>query len=462
MSDPVRRITDDSTKRKTEDRTTPPPELFREQLKVHEIDPEAQSKWKQLQQQFLQEDKRLKAPSPIEAMAPPTQQPLIVGSTPTSSQPSTQKVETTSYVPPPTPQTSTQVVETTPYVPPPPPQQTTQPLPSSLDFWDIESLPPPAPLQSSTSQLPQQNQGDTSSGQNKDSSKELYSLNKPQTSAKKPAPSKAETTKTAKESAAPVPLKTTTSTPTSKTKLSGKQEQPVEKTPSKKEATVLTHTPAPKKTSGEERLSEKERDFVTKEKEPLVEKAKQPQEKEARQEEFKGVSEATPQTKKTEDDRAPTSTQAVSMHLTPEIANAAAAATQGVSSYLSPKVESLFYNMVGVIMQATEKGVSKTEVVLNHSNLKSSVFYNSKITIEKYASAPGSWNIYLMTDQPKAFTLFNNNLDKLNTAFIQGNFDFKVGTLKAFYAEPEKEKFTFSRKEAAKEKDTGSQQQKNQ
>lgn len=112
----------------------------------------------------------------------------------------------------------------------------------------------------------------------------------------------------------------------------------------------------------------------------------------------------------------------------------AQAATEQVSSYLSPQTSLLFTQMVGTIyvMSATP-GVSKTDIVLNSPSFANSKFFGTTITIEKYATAPDSFNIRI-TGSNEAVKTFNDNLTNLYSAFQNGNFNFRIGRLSAEYS----------------------------
>lgn len=111
----------------------------------------------------------------------------------------------------------------------------------------------------------------------------------------------------------------------------------------------------------------------------------------------------------------------------------ATVATAQASSYLNPATVALFYQMVGsmYIMGGTA-GINRTEVILNNPAFANSKFYGSTITIEKYATAPDSFNIRLSGSQ-EAVTNFRENIPSLLTAFQNGNLPFRVGRLDVEY-----------------------------
>lgn len=109
-------------------------------------------------------------------------------------------------------------------------------------------------------------------------------------------------------------------------------------------------------------------------------------------------------------------------------------AQTSASPFLNPQTASLFFQMVGTIvyMGEAKPGISLTEVTLNSPNFQNSIFYNSTITIEKYATAPDAFNIRL-TGSPEAVNFFNNNIDSLSAAFAaaydERRVNFKVNRL---------------------------------
>lgn len=131
---------------------------------------------------------------------------------------------------------------------------------------------------------------------------------------------------------------------------------------------------------------------------------------------------------------------------TPEIAGNASNATTQLTPYITPEVQNLFTQMVGtIIIMTTPPGITQTQVVLNSPAFANSVFNGSVITLERYATAPDSFNIKL-TGSTEAVNVFNNNLDGLATAFQKGRFKFRVGRLEASY---EPTRALFRRKESA-------------
>jgi len=135
-----------------------------------------------------------------------------------------------------------------------------------------------------------------------------------------------------------------------------------------------------------------------------------------------------------------------------EIIPIATAATAAAMPYLKPETFSLFYQMVGTIyVMATPPGVTRTEIVLNATSYSQSKFYGASIIIEKYATAPDSFNIRL-TGSNEAVAAFNKNIPNLMAAFQKGNFSFGIGRIEAEYKD---EKPLFRRKEKKEGKDFG-------
>ena len=111
----------------------------------------------------------------------------------------------------------------------------------------------------------------------------------------------------------------------------------------------------------------------------------------------------------------------------------AAAATTQAASYIHPSTMSLFFQMVGTMyVMAGTPGVQLTEIVLNSPAYAESKFYGSIIRIEKYATAPDSFNITL-SGSNQAVVSFKENVPGLLAAFQNGQFPFKVNRLDVEY-----------------------------
>jgi len=127
---------------------------------------------------------------------------------------------------------------------------------------------------------------------------------------------------------------------------------------------------------------------------------------------------------------------------------ATAAATQA-AHYLTPTTVSLFYQMVGTMyVMAGTRGVMRTEIVLNNPSFAASKFFGATIKIEKYATAPDSFNVTL-TGSNQAVVAFKENIPSLLTAFQNGNFAFRVNRIDVEYTT---EKPVFRRKEKGEER----------
>jgi|GEM_PF-4847331 len=433
MTKPVRGISDDGNRRKETKTDTPPPEFDKERLTVSEIDPDAQSKWKALRQNPTELESSQPPQSPMQAMEP---QQSYQGNTPTSSQPITQTSDT-AYIPPPVQQDQTD-------------------LPTSYNFYYEERNTPP-PIQTSTDTNSDSSSSSDDQTTDDDSTKKTDTkLDKQEIKDKLETPEKLpDKEKFTKE------LKTTEK-PTKETDTTGKS---TPKETQKSEKTTIPETKKNKEPDTKEQFTPTEKESKTQVKEPKknqdIETGVSPQKENI----------TTPTSDKDKDkdkDKVSDKTslkidapvQIQSIQVTPEIQQQAFQSTQGVAAYLDPKVESLYQNMVGAIIQTKKSGIEKTEVLLNQPNLKSTQFYGSKVTLTRYSTDPYSYNIALSTPNPKALTQFSNHLDSLRTAFLQANFDFKVGRLEANYVTDRKEQFIFKRKEGAGEKDMGSDKEK--
>jgi len=139
----------------------------------------------------------------------------------------------------------------------------------------------------------------------------------------------------------------------------------------------------------------------------------------------------------------------------PDAAGAATTATSHVSSYIAPQAQNLFSQMVGTIIVMTNQGISRTEVQLNSPAFQNSPFFGSTILVEKYATAPDSFNIRL-TGNTSQVNAFNKNLDGLYNAFERGSFAFKIGRLDASHA-PVKPLFKRKKKSGDKDSDFSDQ-----
>ena len=112
--------------------------------------------------------------------------------------------------------------------------------------------------------------------------------------------------------------------------------------------------------------------------------------------------------------------------------------------------------MVGAIAFVGKQGFdnSRTEFLLNSKAFEKSPFYNSSIILERFATAPDSFNISL-SGSAQAVALFNQNINNLSTAFSKayekGKISFRIGRLEASYAH---ERPLIQRKEKAGDKES--------
>jgi len=134
-----------------------------------------------------------------------------------------------------------------------------------------------------------------------------------------------------------------------------------------------------------------------------------------------------------------------SAQLPTHIENTSSAITAKAHPYLeaSSALPLLFHQMVGTIILMRSRGVTTTEVILNSPKFASSDLFGARIVIEKYSTAPESYNIRLIGN-PRAVAIFDENLESLQAAFKNSSLDFSVNLLRTEY---EREKFVFHRKE---------------
>jgi hypothetical protein len=126
----------------------------------------------------------------------------------------------------------------------------------------------------------------------------------------------------------------------------------------------------------------------------------------------------------------------------------AAAQTAKASLYLPAEISPLFERMVGTLLVMNTKNISSTEVLLTSPSFADSVFFGTKIVIDRYSTAPNAFNVRLVGSVP-AVDLFNEHLDTLMEVFQKGDYDFHIGRLSAEY---ESEKPLIKRKPSTKEK----------
>jgi hypothetical protein len=134
----------------------------------------------------------------------------------------------------------------------------------------------------------------------------------------------------------------------------------------------------------------------------------------------------------------------------PSIQPVAVSATVQATSYISPSTIPLFFQMVGTMYVMTgPRGVTQTEFILNNPSYANSKFFGATITIEKYATAPDSFNIRL-TGSNEAVSTFRNQIPSLLNAFENGNYNFRVNRIDVEY---KVDRPVYRRKEGRK--DTG-------
>jgi hypothetical protein len=124
--------------------------------------------------------------------------------------------------------------------------------------------------------------------------------------------------------------------------------------------------------------------------------------------------------------------------LPPAVRQAAGDIQTSSSSYISPKISPLFFQMVGSMLYiaAAKSGISTTEIVLNSKAFEKSIFFNTTITLEKYASAPDSFNVRL-TGSTEAIKVFNDNMPNLIAAFANAydkkKIRFRIGRIETSF-----------------------------
>lgn len=123
------------------------------------------------------------------------------------------------------------------------------------------------------------------------------------------------------------------------------------------------------------------------------------------------------------------------LELPPAVQSQAEAITAKIESNLNPEIVPIIEHMIGSIIQFKNKGISETHIILNNPQFVNSRFYNSKITFEKYATAPNSYNITL-TGSQEAVTIFNENIEGLYKKLLTADLDFTIGQLSAEYERP--------------------------
>ncbi|NGX28797.1 MAG: hypothetical protein K940chlam1_00984 [Candidatus Anoxychlamydiales bacterium] len=159
---------------------------------------------------------------------------------------------------------------------------------------------------------------------------------------------------------------------------------------------------------------------------PVVEKTKEEEKKKQPEKEVK------------------TGVSTVLQEFPPNIAAQTGSITSILTPYLHPDIVPLFEKMVGTIVQIKAQGVTQTEVMLNSPAFTSSLFFGSSIIVQKYSTAPDSFNIFLR-GPAQAVNMFTENLSGLFDAFKKANIN--IGRLEAQHEKP-----LFKRKEKTGEK----------
>jgi hypothetical protein len=114
----------------------------------------------------------------------------------------------------------------------------------------------------------------------------------------------------------------------------------------------------------------------------------------------------------------------------------AAAAATNAARYLGMEALAVYFHIIGTITaMVSPKGDSLTEFVLNAPGFANSKFYGSKISIEKFATAPDQLNIRL-TGSNDAVAAFNQNIPNFLAAFEGGKFPFTIHRIEASYEKP--------------------------
>jgi hypothetical protein len=127
-----------------------------------------------------------------------------------------------------------------------------------------------------------------------------------------------------------------------------------------------------------------------------------------------------------------------------------------ISSYLTAQISPLFTQMVGSMVYLSQKGISYATITLNSPSLVNSAFYDCKIIIKQYSTAPNSFNITLKGNV-RAVNLFEANISTLRKAFDESNLDFQIGRLEV---ELEENKPLIKRKQSIKDQNKGSDTKK--
>lgn len=110
-------------------------------------------------------------------------------------------------------------------------------------------------------------------------------------------------------------------------------------------------------------------------------------------------------------------------------------AEQPAYTKLPPDFYELFEKMVGIMTVETTKGVSTTTVKLD---MPGSVFDKAEIILERYETAPNTFNLQLQGSE-KAVNLFNANITELAAAFQGARLSFDVNIRRPILLKKEEE-----------------------
>lgn len=109
----------------------------------------------------------------------------------------------------------------------------------------------------------------------------------------------------------------------------------------------------------------------------------------------------------------------------------------------------LFEHAVGTIFVMQEKGISRTHIILNNPKFEATRFLGMEIIIEKYSSAPDSFNITFTGPNQEAIEVVKGNIEGLYKTFKSADLPFSIGTISAEYRP------LIRRKPQARDKDFG-------
>jgi len=354
----------------------------------------------------------------------------------------------------------------------PPPRAPTEPedsqgLPTSPDFWEEEDFPEgysPPPSPQDRSAAPSQKEDDETTGPTAKKGEPAHPGIGKKDEKKPGAPREKEKGFFPGEKIPSHKKKDVAQFPFLKEEKKGgvgkkvgeeKYPEMVPKKPSKK--TPMEELPVKKEKTTKGELQAKIPSKKEEEKKPFTPTPKH-KEKKAEEEPFPPSFPAEPGTpsspikeKKEEGKPLQIDQMALQQTMHPSVLAAASQAATQVKPYLSPEVVPLFHAMVGVVITMSREGISQTQVLLNAPSFSASIFYGSTITIERYSTAPDSFNIRF-TGSTQAVNVFNANIEGLMNAFKRGNFNFRIGRLDASYA-PERP--LFKRKESTGGKEMG-------